>query len=119
MTFDFARAAATAERLLQSFGAAGSIRRQTAGAGPAYDPGEPALTDHSATLVLTAYSNREVDGQRILSTDRRAIVAPGVGVEPTTSDLLVTADGATLTIVNVEILRPATTTVLYTLQVRA
>jgi len=39
-------------------------------------------------------------------------------VEPTTSDLLVTADGAILTIVNVDLLRPATTTVLYTLQVR-
>jgi hypothetical protein len=108
----------TAQELIAEFGAAGSIRRQAPGSGPSYDPGEPTTTDYPATLVLTDYKNREIDGQRILSTDRKALVAPGVGVEPTTSDLLVTADGVILTIVNVEVLRPATTTVLYTLQVR-
>lgn len=116
--FDYARAARTAQRLIDKFGAAGAIRRQTPGSGPSYDPGEPTLTDHPAHIVLTDYANREIDGQRILSTDRKALVEAGIGIEPTTSDLLVTADGATFTIVNVDLLRPATTTVLYTLQVR-
>jgi hypothetical protein len=118
-TFDYARAAQTAERLIRKFGASGAIRRETPGSGPSYDPGEPTLTDHPAHIVVTSYTNREIDGQRILATDRKAYVEPSVGVEPTTSDLLVTPDGSTLTIVDVTLLRPATTTVLYVLQVRA
>lgn len=118
MAFDYAKAARTAERLLRQFGATGAIRRQVAGAGSPYDPGEPTTTDYPALMVVTAFSNREIDGQRILSTDRKVLVEPGVGIEPTTSDLLVTPDGATLTIVNVDLVRPATTTVLYKLQVR-
>ena len=116
--FDYARAAATAERLVRKFGAPGSVRCQTPGSGPSYDPGPPTITDHPAHIVLTDYSSREIDGQRILSTDRKALVESAIGIEPTPSDLLVTADGATLTIVNVDVLRPATTTILYTLQVR-
>lgn len=118
--FDYARAAATAERLVRKFGAQGAIRRETIEGGNSYDPesGTKTTTNHPAHIVLTDYSNREIDGQRILSTDRKALVEPAIGIEPTTSDLLVTADGATLTIVNVDLLRPATTTVLYTLQVR-
>lgn len=116
--FDYARAAQTSERVIRKFGAPGAIRRETPGSGPSYDPGPPTVTDHPAHIVLTDYANREIDGQRILSTDRKALVDPAIGVEPTTSDLLVTADGAILTVVNVDLLRPATTTVLYTLQVR-
>jgi len=117
--FDYARAAATAERLIRKFGAPGAIHRETPGSGPSYDPGPPTVTDHPAHIVLTAYSNREIDGQRILSTDRKALVEPAIGIEPTTSDLLVTADGATLTVMSVDLLRPATTTVVFVLQVRA
>lgn len=118
-TFDYARAAQTAERLIRKFGAVGAIRRETPGSGPSYDPGEPTLTDHPAHIVVTSYTNREIDGQRILATDRKAYVEPTVGVEPTTSDLLVTPDGSTLAVIDVTLLRPATTTVLYVLQVRA
>lgn len=117
--FDYARAAQTAERLIRKFGAAGAIRQQTPGSGPSYDPGEPESTDHAANMVVTSYTNREIDGQRILATDRKALVEPSVGVEPTTADLLVTPDGSTLAIIDVTLLRPATTTVLYVLQVRA
>ncbi|WP_420478238.1 hypothetical protein [Brevundimonas sp. FT23028] len=119
MTFDYARAAQTAQRLLQTFGATGAIRRQSPGTGPSYDPGEPTLTDYPCTLALTKFSNREIDGARILATDRKALVSPAVEEEPTTSDLLVTASGEKLTIVNVMVLRPETATVLYQLQVRA
>lgn len=116
--FNYASAAATASRLTAKFGAPGAIRRLTTGAGPSYDPGEPTTQDYPANIVLTEYTNREIDGERILATDRKALVDPAVEIEPNTTDLLVTADGATLTIVNVSILRPAATTVLYELQVR-
>ena len=119
MSFDYARAQATAERLLASFGARGAIRRQTPGSGPSYDPGPPVLTDHPATVAVTAYTAREIDGTRIRATDKKALVSSaGLPFEPTTSDKLLDASGQAYTIVNVEVLRPAETTVLYTLQVR-
>ncbi len=117
--FDYARAAAMAERLIRKFGAPGAIRRETPGSGPSYDPGEPTIDNHPAHIVLTAFTNREIDGQRILATDRKALVEPSFGIEPKTTDLLIAPDGVILTIVNVDLIRPATTTVLYKLQVRA
>lgn len=119
MRFYYDRAASTAERLIRKFGARGAIRRETPGSGPLYDPGEPTIAEHSAHIVLTAFTNREIDGQRILATDQKALVEPAVGIEPKTTDLLIAPDGAILTIVNVDLVRPATTTVLYRLQVRA
>lgn len=119
MIFDNARAGSTAERLIRKFGAKGAIRRETPGTGPSYDPGEPTIDNHPAHIVLTAFNNREIDGQRILATDMKALVEPIVGVELKTTDLLIAPDGAILTIVNVDLVRPATTTVLYKLQVRA
>lgn len=115
----YTRLAGTAQRSIRKFGAKGAIRRGEAGSGPIYDPGEPTETDHPAYIVLTDFTDREIDGTRIFATDRKALVEPAIGIEPSTSDLLVTADGATLTIVSVGLIRPATTTLLYTLQVRA
>lgn len=119
MTFDYARARATAERLLTTFGAVGAIRRQAPGSGPSYDPGSPVLTDHPATVAVTAYTAREIDGTRIRSGDRKVLVsAKGLPVEPTTSDKLVESSGTAWTIVAVEAVRPADVTVLYRLQCR-
>ena len=108
-TFDYAKSARTSERLLRKFGAVGAIRRTTTEGGSSFEPG---------TEVITAYSSRDIDGTRIMATDQKALLEPALGIEPTTSDLLVTADGSTLTIVNVDVLRPSTTTVLWKLQVR-
>lgn len=119
MAFDYTRAADTAERLLTTFGARGAIRRQTPGSGPSYDPGPPVLTDHPATVAVTAYTAREIDGTRILARDKKALVSPaGLPIEPTTSDKLLDASGQAYTIVNVEAVRPAEVTVLWKLQVR-
>lgn len=119
MTFDYARARATADRLLANFGATGAIRRETPGSGPSYDPGEPTITDHPVTLALTAYNARQIDGTRIQAQDRKALVSASASVTPTTSDLLIAADGAILKIVDVKTISPAGTTVIYELQVRA
>ena len=117
-TFDYAKSARTSERLLRKFGAVGAIRRTTTEGGSSFEPGTEVITDHPAIMVITAYSSRDIDGTRIMATDQKALLEPALGIEPTTSDLLVTADGSTLTIVNVDVLRPSTTTVLWKLQVR-
>lgn len=118
MTFDYARARATADRLLANFGATGAIRRETPGSGPAYNPGDPTVTDYPVTLALTSYNARQVDGTRIRAEDRKALVSASAAVVPTTSDLLIAADGAILKIVDVKSISPAGTTVLYECQVR-
>lgn len=111
--------AETAVEMINEFGAPGAIRRETPGTGPDYDPGEPTTTNHPAVMVVTAFSSREIDGTRIRASDKKALIAPNLTIEPTVSDKLVTPDGAVLNIVNVEVVRPATTTLLWKLQVRA
>ena len=117
--FDYAAAAADANALIRDAGQLGAIRRPGAMTGPSYDPEPGPPTDHPARFVLLRYKTMEIDGTRVQASDRKALVAPGgLTVEPTLSDQLVEADGTVWSIVRVEPLRPAETTVLYTLQVR-
>ncbi|CAN7169467.1 hypothetical protein LJR202_000282 [Brevundimonas sp. LjRoot202] len=118
-TFDYSRPLATANRLIEKFGQLGAIRREGAPTGPAYDPTPGAPVDHPARFAVMSYGSNEIDGSRILTTDKKVLLAPGsLAVEPTTSDLLVEADGSTLTIIDVDPLKPAETTLLWTVQAR-
>ena len=119
MAFDYARSAQTSARLLARFGQMGALRRQTAGPGSTYDPGEPTNTDYAVNMAVIKYSDREIDGTRILASDLKVLVAPEVEIEPLPSDLLVLADGRTLAIVTVTPLSPAGTVVLWTIQARS
>jgi hypothetical protein len=119
--FDYTRALATANRLIERYGKLGAVRREGEATGPVYDPtpGEP--DDHPARFAIVEFEADEIDGTRILSTDKKALVAPGtLPIDILPSDLLVEADETVWNIVPpVGKLRPATTTLLYTLQVRA
>lgn len=117
--FDYSRPQATAERLIGRFGQTGAIRRPGTATGPKHNstPGTP--TDHAARFAILDFTAREVDGSRVLASDKKALVSPvGLEIDPTTSDSLVDAGGSAWKIVGVETLRPAETTVLITLQVR-
>lgn len=116
-TYNYARARATAERLLARFGQTGAIRRAGAATGDPWNPTPGANTDYPAQIVVTGYDAREIDGTRIQATDKKALVG-GVEIDPATSDDLVEADGTVWEIVAVERLKPAETTVLHTLQIR-
>jgi hypothetical protein len=119
MTFDYSRMVATSNRLIERFGQLGSIQRPGTPTGPSYNPTPGTPTSHAARFVITAYSSREVDGTRILTSDKKALISPGsLSIDPTMTDLLIEADGASWKIVDVETLRPAGTTLLYTAQVR-
>lgn len=116
--FDYARAKATADRLLARFGQAGSIRRIPV-TGSAHNPTKGTPANHAVNLVVIDYQQREIDGTRVLASDRRAYVsAAGLTIQPETSDLLVDAAGAPYKIVAISPLNPAGTTVLYEMQVR-
>ena len=118
-TFDYSRPLATANRLIERFGQLGSIQRPGTPTGPKHNPTPGAPTSHPARFVIVDYSSREIDGTRIKATDKKALMSPGsLTIDPATTDRLVEADASSWSIVGVETLRPATTTLLHTLQVR-
>lgn len=115
---DYARSAAMAVRLIGRSGQSGAIRRTVATGGTAYAPSGFQPTDHAARFVLTGFKAHEVDGARVRADDVKALVSPALDIEPKTSDLLVRADGVTLSIVEAEAVKPAGTVVLWKLVCR-
>lgn len=120
MSFNYGRTKLTADRLISKFGADGSIRRVGAPTGPSYDPipGQP--VDHPCRFVVLDYSNDEVDGTRILATDKKVLLAVGdLTITPTTSDLLVDGPSSSYKIIPpLKPLSPAGTVILYEVQAR-
>ena len=118
---NYASLVAVANQLIADSGQRGALRRFAAG-GTAFNPKPGLPTDHDADFVLLDFTTDEIiNGEgRILSSDQKALVSPGtLPIVPSSDDILVEADGTTWTIIPpIRTLRPATTTLLYTLQVR-
>lgn len=116
--FDYAKPLATANRLIARFGQRGAIRRLTPGNGPSYNPGQPTATNYPADFAIVSFMAKEVDGTRILQSDRKALLSPGsLTITPTTADQIIIG-GVVYSIQNVDVLAPAGTAVLYTIQCR-
>lgn len=117
--FDYSRPLATANRLIARFGQDGFVQRPGTPTGPAYDPTPGTPVDHAARFAVLEYTSRDIDGTRILATDKMVYLAVGaLTIEPTTSDLLVEADASIYKIIDVKPLKPATTVLFYQIQVR-
>lgn len=118
--FDYARPLAAANRMIERYGQLGAIRRTGAPTGPDCDPTLGTAVDYPARFVIIDFSANEIDGTRILATDKKALVSPGsMTINPATTDHLVEADGSVWNIIPpVQTLRPAETTLLFTLQCR-
>lgn len=117
--FDYARAAATAQRLIDKFGHLGKLRVETPGSGPSHDPGAPTITDHDATMAVLKFHKDDIDGTRVKSTDKRILVAAkGLAVEPATDHQLLDAAGQAYTVIDVDPLSPAGVPVFYWIQAR-
>jgi hypothetical protein len=117
--FDYAPALATANDLIARYGKPGNIRRAGAPTGSAHNqtPGTP--VDHPVTFVTLKYATKDIDGVRVLATDKRVLCAVGaLAIMPTTSDLLAEATGAPYKIMAVDALEPGDTTLLYWIQAR-
>lgn len=116
MSFNYARTSATALRLLQRFGAAATLKRQSAGG---YDPstGSDAVseTSLSTTAAVFAYDQKYIDGTLILQGDQRAYLSNEQ--TPKQGDVLAWR-GTDLQVVAVKPLSPAGTVVLYEAQLR-
>ena len=118
--YDYARAKATADRLIEKFGQLGAIRRTGAGTGPEYDPTPGATTDYPARFAMLDYEASEIDGTRVLATDKKALLAVGsLTISPALEDKLVEADGTVYRIVPpLKPLSPAGTVVMFEVQCR-
>ena len=116
MSFDYTGTAATATRLLARFGAACTLKRQSAGS---YDPstGSDTVTATSLSTVacVFAYPQSYIDGTLILQGDQRAYMDPGV--TPAQGDVLAW-QGTDYTVVSVKPVSPAGTVVLFEAQLR-
>jgi hypothetical protein len=119
VTFNYARSKETADRLIQKFGQTGLIRRRTT-TGPEYDPTEGDPTDHACRFAVMDYSNAEIDGSRILATDRKVYLAKGaLTIEPGLDDLLVDSAGVEYRIIPpLKPLNPGGVVVFWELQAR-
>lgn len=115
-TFDYARARATAERLIAKFGTTGAIRRSVK-TGPDYDP-EITDTDYACTLVTLEYDDAKVDGTLIRKTDKLIYVSTaGLSITLAESDKII-AGGEVYAIEKLKPLSPAGIVVYYEVQGR-
>ncbi len=116
--FDYARTAQTALRLIGRFGQTGALRVKTS-SGASHNPTSSTTTDHPAKFVITDFEAKDIDGTRVLATDKKALVAAaGLAVVPDVAHRLLEADGQSYSIAGVDTLKPATTPVVYALTVR-
>lgn len=116
-TFDYTRSRATADRLIARFGQAGTLSRPTKSGTP-YNPTPGAPDDHPCTFVVLEYAQGEIDGSRVLETDKKVMLCKGaLAIEPATSDKLLVG-GVSHSIMDVRPLSPGGTVVLFEIQVR-
>lgn len=118
-SFDYAKTASTATRLLQRFGRSVTLTRRTPGS---YDPttggpGAGTTAAHAGTAALFDYQQKDIDGTHIRVGDQRAYIAPDLAVTPQTGDTL-TVGSDVWSIIASRPLAPAGTVVLHEAQVR-
>lgn len=119
MSFDYTSLQNTADRLISKFGRSVTLRRVTAGT---YDPSNLSVSgdsnaDTTVTVAIMNYEEREIDGSVIKRQDMRGYLAAKNTALPSVSDIII--DGSVqYQIVNIRELKPATTSLLYELQLR-
>lgn len=117
-TFNYAKSAATAQRLLAKFGQTGVLRVPGEPSGPPHNPTPGVPVNHACTFAVLKYENRDIDGTLIKASDKKVYLSTkDLTVAPLTTHTLVIG-GADHTIVLVKPLNPAGTEVFYELQVR-
>lgn len=116
-SFDFNRSQATADRLIKRYGQVGKLREMVK-SGPGYDPALTAV-DHTAKFAVLDYEDRQIDGTRILETDKLAYLSSvDLAVEPKAGMLLVESDGGLYNVIRVRPLKPGEVVVYREVQVR-
>jgi hypothetical protein len=116
VTFDYDNTAATALRLLQRFGAAATLKRQSAGDyNPSTGTDTVTVTTLATTACVFAYPQSYIDGTLIQQGDQRAYLSNEQA--PKQGDAL-TWQATDYTLVNVKPVSPAGVPVIYECQLR-
>lgn len=117
---DYTEDVADAAELIEEFGQSGFIRRIVS-TGPANNPTQD-KGDHPAVFAVLAYTNRQIDGTRILATDQLIYLsALGLPISPKNTDKVVALVGGVEVVYNITSitpLAPAGTVVFYEVQAR-
>lgn len=119
--FDYLTSRDDADELIADFGQAVLLRRLVSG-GTESEPTQTP-TDYGTYAAIIDYSDDQIDGENILRTDRRALVAAGplntLGINTVRApDSIVLASGEVLSVVPVKPLNPAGVVVMFDCQVR-
>jgi hypothetical protein len=116
VTFAYAQSAATALHLLQRFGAAATLKRQSTGSYDASTGATPVTVSALATTAAVfAYDQKYIDGTLIKQGDQRAYLSNEQ--VPQQGDVL-GWQGADYQVIAVKPLSPAGIVVLYEAQLR-
>lgn len=119
---DYVKLAATSQRLLDANGRSVTLvyRGPAADSGNAWDGSKSVGgASESAIGVFLDYQRREVDGTKIQAHDKRLLVAAqNLTNSPTTAER-VTDGGVNYQVIDVRVVQPGATILLYELQVRA
>jgi hypothetical protein len=106
--FDYARAKATASRLIARYGMAAAIRRVISGS----------PVTHSCKLVVMNYDDRKIDGTLIKATDKLLYVSTeGLNIKLNQSDKII-IDGLEYAVVTCKPLSPAGMILYWEVQAR-
>lgn len=120
MTFNYSSLRSTADRLIGGAGQSVSLRRVIA-TGPAWEP-TLTPTDYVTTAAILDYNIRQIDGEHIQITDRRALVAAGpltaAGIASIAPPDALVVGGVAVPIVRAVPLSPAGIVVMYDCQIR-
>jgi len=109
--FDYTRLSATSVRLINKFGKS-ILKRTITNSGTEWAPSQTNV-DTSIDGVVTDYKFNEIDGTLILATDKKLLTTSLV----TIADKIV--DGAiSYSVISVSVVEPASTTLLYKIQLR-
>lgn len=118
MTYDYSRLAATSKRLLDRFGAPGTMSRESGGA---YDSEtgtvQNMLQSWGCIAAVVDYAARDIDGTLVQVGDVKILVAPGIAEPPKVGDKFRVAE-RDLIAVRVGAVAPAGAPVLYEVQGR-
>ncbi len=118
--FDYLESRDDADELIAEFGQVVSVRR-TSSTGNEWDP-VVTTADYTTLAAILDYNSRQIDGENILITDRRALIAAGpltaLGVTSIAPPDSIVVGGVAVPVVRVMPLNPAGVVVMYDCQLR-
>lgn len=115
---DYAELQAAADEAIAEAGMAAVLRRYPSASGTAYNPTMGPPVETACVVVVTAFKLAEIDGSRVLATDKKALIAAGTTEVTPDPALRLVLNDVEHTIVDVQTIQPAATALLYKAQVR-